>query len=141
MEGDREETDVVDDKGKDKQKIKINRHFAYDLIESAFDMEWEDHEVANLIILIAKQLNFDNSKLIKCLEKTSSGSPGIIAILVDNGYEFTAQQLISLFLVGAGSVDKFIAFIGDAMECKVFDLKNPETLSTVSCIRILHFSS
>ena len=127
---------------KDKKKNKIMRHFAYTLIESS-SLDWEDHEVANLIVLVANQLDFDQGRLLKCLQQTHCGSPGIMATLSDHGYEFSSKELLSLFFSGAGSISAFISNMGDAMESKVFDLSNDETVNTVSdeivylCISVL----
>ena len=59
---------------KGRKTLKVCRHFAYTLIASAKNMGWEDQEVANLIELVADQLKFDETKLMRCLEKTGVGS-------------------------------------------------------------------
>lgn len=115
-----------------KKAIKICRHFSYALIYNAVDMGWEEQEVANLIKLVANQLSFDEAKLIRCLEKTSTGSPGTIACLLENSdYSFSAAQLVSVILSNARNVDHFITLMGEAFECSLFDLAQPETIDTL----------
>ncbi len=128
-------------------KNKICRHFAYGLITNAFEMRWEPHEVANLILLIVNQLSFNHEKLVKLLESTNSGTPAVLVILIDNGHEFTVRQLIALFMNQAGSIHKYISYVADALDVKLFDFKDDETLTAVCspvaphCIIEQHFTS
>ena len=104
-------------------------------------MGWEDHEVANLLILIGQELDFKPARLIKTLEQTSSGSPGIIAILIDNGYEFTPRQLINLFMNQAQNIHKYFSYISAALECQLFNFSDPDTLTAVClkvCVAVFH---
>jgi hypothetical protein len=112
-------------------KNKICRHFAYDLITNAFEMGWEPHEVASLILLIVNKLDLNREKLMKLLESTSSGTPAVLIILIDNGHEFTVRQLIALFMNQAGSIHKYISYVADALDVKLFDFKDDETLTAV----------
>jgi hypothetical protein len=118
---------------KGKKTLKICRHFSYALISNASCAGWEDAEIASLIILVAGQLNLDEAKLIRCLEKTGTGSPNVVAQLVDNGiFSFTVPQLVSILLGYAKNVEHFIHVMGEACECDMFDLTNTETIDVVS---------
>ena len=115
-----------------RKAIKICRHFSYSLINNAVDMGWEEEEIAGLIKLVANQLNFDEAKLIRCLEKTGTGSPNTIASLLENsGFSFSTAQLVSVILSNARNVDHFITLMGEACDCDLFKLTHPETIDTL----------
>lgn len=115
-----------------RKALKICRHFSYALIFNAVDMGWEEQEVAALIKLVANQLQFDEAKLIRCLEKTGTGSPGTLASLLENsGYTLSVAQLVSVILSNARNVDHFITLMGEAFECDLFDLIHPETIDVL----------
>lgn len=118
---------------KGKKTLKICRHFSYSIISNAVEMGWEEQEVANLIKLVANQLNFDEAQLIRCLEKTGTGSPATISCLLDeSSYSFSVPQLVSVILSNARSTDHFITLMGEACECDLFDLSEPDTIAKVS---------
>jgi hypothetical protein len=118
--------------GKGKKAIKICRHFSYTLILNAVAMGWEELEIANLIKLVANQLDFDEVKLIRCLEKTGTGSPATLSCLLDNSpYSLTVPQLVSVILCNARHVDHFITLMGEAFECDLFDLSTSDTIDVV----------
>ena len=115
-----------------KKTLKICRHFAYSIITNAVEMGWEEQEVANLIKLVANQLDFDEAKIIRCLDKTSTGSPATLSCLLENsGYSFTVPQLVSVILSNARNVDHFTKLMGEAFEFDLFDLSNPDTIDVV----------
>lgn len=117
---------------KGKKTLKICRHFSYTLITNAASMGWEDGEIAALILLVAGQLEFDEAKLVRCLDKTETGSPNVISHIVDDGkFSFTVPQLVSILLSYAKNVDHFITIMGDACECDMFDLTDAETIDVV----------
>lgn len=117
---------------KGKKTLKICRHFSYAIISNAVELGWEEQEVANLIKLVANQLNFDESQLIRCLEKTCTGSPATISCLLDgSSYSFSVPQLVSVILSNARHTDHFISLMGEACECDLFDLSKLETIQKV----------
>lgn len=117
---------------KGRKTLKVCRHFAYALIENAKSSGWEDEAVANLIELVAEQLNFDEAKVLRCLEKTAVGSPNILATLIEGSrYHFTVPQLVSVLLCHANSTNHFISLMGEAMECDLFNLSDPATIEVV----------
>ena len=143
QEGNETESDASDVMGpgnkpltkRGKKALKICRHFSYSLITNAVESGWEDQEVANLIKLVAEQLDFDAAKLIRCLEQTTTGSPSILStILEDSDYKFTIPQTVSVILCHAKSVDHFISLMGESLECGLFDLTYTETIDVVSYI-------
>src|SRR4051794_36849107 len=106
----------IDSKTVEKEKRKHLRHFGNDLITRAADMGWEDHEKANLIALIAAELEFRPSQMTKCLQKTNCARPAILAVLGDLGHAFTPEQLVSLFMTDARNVMKFISHVSTAID-------------------------
>ncbi len=136
-ESDADEVDPVGNPltKKGKKTLKICRHFGYSLIAGAAAMGWEDEEAAKLIDLVAKQLNFDETKLMQCLEKTGTGSPSTLAALIDNGdYNFSVPQMVSVVLNHAKNVDHFIQLMAESLEHDLFDLTSGETLDVVRTI-------
>lgn len=126
-----DEVNSVDRAAAAKKKKKICRHFAYGLIGSAMAMQWEDHEVANLIVLIGSQLEMDNKKMVKCLQASACGTPGIVVLLMDHGYKFTSAQLLGLFISSnfSGNLNRSMSI---AMENNMFNLNDEDTLDAVS---------
>lgn len=123
-------TDDLSIKGK--KTVKICRHFSYSLIEGAVMSGWEDVEVTNLIKLISMQLNLDETKLIRLLEKTNTGTPEILAGLMDEEkYTFTAPQIVSIVLSNAKSVDHFISSMSKAFDLDLFSISDPNTIEVV----------
>lgn len=120
--------------GKDTEKMKekISRHFAYDLIRSASETSWEPQELASLIMLVSNQLQFSHRRLLKCFTSTMTGVPAVIVIFIDNGHAFTPRELIDMFMTEAGSINGFISYVAEAMECNIFDLNLTEVLQEVS---------
>lgn len=125
------ETGSADRAATAKKKKKICRHFAYQLIANALDMGWEEHEVANLLLLIGSQLEMDNKKMVKCLQASASGTPGVVVQLIDNGFVFTSAQLLSLF-VNSNASSNLGRSMSIAMEHNLFNLNDQDTLNTVS---------
>lgn len=141
---DASEEDVAEDRrraassrpesSKTKKTLKICRHFAYSLISNAVEMGWEEQEIANLIKLVANQLDFNEAQLIRCLENTATGSPATISCLLEGSdYSFSTPQLVSVILSNARNTDHFIALMGEACECDLFDLSNADTVTKVQC--------
>lgn len=133
--------EYTDTTEKSKKILKACRHFSYNLIKNALEMNWEDHDIANLIKLIANQLDLDNSKLIKLLEKTETGTPSILSNVLDNSlYDFTPAQLVSVILSTAKNLTHFINLMGESLEYDMFNLSNADTIDMVRSIYAINIT-
>jgi hypothetical protein len=76
----------------DKVSRKVAKNFSLALVERAMCMPgWESGEVANIIILVWQELDFNNKKLIEFLSRLTALTPSIISVILDfidiNGLE------------------------------------------------------
>ena len=116
----------------DKKERKICKLFGTNLLKQALNNDWEDHEVAKLIMLIADELQFTSKSLYKFLDKSECSTPGIISILIDEGMEFTSSQIVSLLANRSDSTNSFISIINECLEQHIFDIKDEKTLEILS---------
>jgi hypothetical protein len=110
-------------KQKDKKILKSLRHFAYNLIQRAAAMQWEEEQLVDLVDLVRLEMDLDHDGVLKLLEKTESASPNVFASLADRGMCFLPVQLLSAMLKSSRTMDRFISTMGQALEYSLFDLK------------------
>jgi hypothetical protein len=117
-----------------KNKIKNqNKNFADKLILRANEKDnWEEIDIANLILLISQELEFNSKSVIDCLNRTKTGSTTIVNHLSENGFNFSTSELISFFKKQAINVRQFIDFIDECLDFKLISLNNEESLNLVS---------
>ena len=116
-----------------KADAKANKKFSTLLVKrAAADDQWEDHDLASLVILISKELSMTSKKILQLLRDCDICTPVVLTTLSDSEITFTADQIIGALYDQAGHVDKFIAVIEDAMEQKLLNIKDKETLESVS---------
>lgn len=113
---------------KGKKNKKLCRHFSYNLIKHAVNLEWEEIEIANLIALVAAELELDTEKLLRLLARTDTGYPSILAMLAEKDFIFTPAQTVSAVLAHASNSNHFINLIGECFEADMFDLNDEETI-------------
>jgi hypothetical protein len=116
----------------DKKERKICKLFGSNLMKQAFQNEWEDHEIARLIMLIADELEFNTKSLYKFLANSECSTPGLLSILVDEGMIFTPAQLLSLVSNQIDSTNTFTSIISECMEQHLFDLNDDITLEAMA---------
>ena len=105
---DREERSLMDkaiDKGKKK--------FSVALIRQAVSCAWEDHDIARLIILIAKERQLSNEKTFQLVQSGGVCTPVVLSTLADEDYMISATQMIGAMYDQAEFVDQFIEVRGD----------------------------
>ena len=115
-----------------KKVAKIQRHFAYSLLTESVNEGWESHETCQLILLLAKLLNFDSNKITHCLLTTNLATPEMIALLGDNNIVFEPGQVFDLLQNQAKNSNHFIKIVSGALECDILPLYQDETLEKVS---------
>ena len=106
--------------------------FSEALIAQAEQCDWEEHELARLVLLIAKERNLSDKKTLKFLAECNICKPIVLARLNDAGLTFTASSIIHAMHEHAGHVDRFIETIGEGFEQGVLSTKDD------SCIQALH---
>lgn len=116
---------------RNKKIAKIQRHFAYSLLSESVNEGWEPHETCQLILLLAKQLNFDSNKILHCVITTNLATPETIAILGDNSIVFEPGQVFDMLKNQAKNSSHFIKIIARALECDILPLYQDETLEKV----------
>ena len=123
----REERSLMDkaiDKGKKK--------FSVSLIRQAVSCAWEDHDIARLIILIAKERQLSNEKTFQLVQSGGVCTPVVLSTLADEDYMISATQMIGAMYDQAEFVDQFIEVIGDSLEQNLLDLNDDKTIEAVS---------
>jgi hypothetical protein len=124
---------------KDKGKVKACKKFSIALIRQAVTSGWEDHEIANLLLLIFKELELDNLKLLKFLQKCNVCTPIVLQCLVDSDINFSSSQIITAMFDQTDDTDSFIKAIGVSFEQELLDATDDETLEAVRYIIYVHF--
>jgi hypothetical protein len=126
--------DARDEEDKHDKSKKICKAFAMDLLQGAEEAGWEDGELAQLIVLIAKQLCFFDKpkKILSYLSKCSIMKPTVIARLTDEGVEFSANQIIFSLFSGSVNIDAFISTIGESLEQGLLRVHDENTIDSVS---------
>lgn len=117
---------------KEKAKFKACKKFSIALIRQAGATSWEEHEIASLVLLVAKELELDNLKTLKLLQKCNVCTPVVIQCLVDNDITFSPSQIINAILDQTDDTDSFIKAIGVCFEQELLDGTDDETLIAVS---------
>lgn len=93
----------------DRKKLrKVKKKFAMSLLDSA-SCNWEDHETAKLVALVAETMEYSDKKLLRFLSKTTIMSCEIIACLMDNGTMIQPHTIISFLRKHVNSIDEFIS--------------------------------
>eukprot|EP00596_Hydrurales_sp_CCMP1899_P005562 CAMPEP_0119049646 /NCGR_PEP_ID=MMETSP1177-20130426/65715_1 /TAXON_ID=2985 /ORGANISM="Ochromonas sp, Strain CCMP1899" /LENGTH=418 /DNA_ID=CAMNT_0007027139 /DNA_START=83 /DNA_END=1336 /DNA_ORIENTATION=- len=116
---------------KDKGKVKACKKFSIALIRQAVTSGWEDHEIANLLLLIYKELELDNLKLLKFLQKCNVCTPIVLQCLVDSDINFSSSQIITAMFDQTDDTDSFIKAIGVSFEQELLDATDDETLEAM----------
>ena len=87
------------------------------------------------MILVSKTLSLEPSQIIHTLKTTSSGTPAVLQILVDeHGMQFSCPELLTILLDNESSGNSngsTIGAIDGALDSGLFDLKDSETLVAV----------
>lgn len=82
-------------KKKDKIKAKACKNFSIGLLTQAVILDWEEHEIARLVVLISKEREIKVSKILELLMSSGTCTPKILASLADEEIRFTSIQMIS----------------------------------------------
>jgi hypothetical protein len=117
--------------------MKAQKKFSIALVEEAKENDWEEHEIARLVILISKVRELNAVKTLKLLQRCEVCTPIVLATLSDSDFEISSSQLIGALYDQAGHVDKFIEVIEDSLEQDLLNLTDPDTIDAV-CFLILH---
>ena len=137
--GDPLEADDEDEEMAHKRRalMKAQKKFSIALVEEAKENDWEEHEIARLVILISKVRELNAVKTLKLLQRCEVCTPIVLATLSDSEFEISSSQLIGALYDQAGHVDKFIEVIEDSLEQDLLNLTDPDTIDAV-CFFILH---
>ena len=92
------------------------KRFAMALVGQAVDGGWEDHELARLVLLVAKEREMTSKKTIKVLTDCRICNPVVLARLADDGLSFDVPQIIHAMYNQAGHPDRFIEAVKDGLE-------------------------
>ena len=111
--------------------MKAQKKFSIALIEEAKENDWEEHEIARLVILITKVRELTPVKTLKLLQRCEVCTPIVLATLSDSNFEISSAQLIGALYDQAGHVDKFIEVIEDSLEQDLLNLTDPNTIDAV----------
>lgn len=133
------ETEDEDEEMAQKRRalMKAQKTFSIALVEEAKENDWEEHEIARLVILISKVRELNAVKTLKLLQRCEVCTPIVLATLSDSDFEISSSQLIGALYDQAGHVDKFIEVIEDSLEQDILNLTDPDTIDAV-CFLILH---
>ena len=105
--------------------------FSVALVEQAGQCLWEEHELARLVLLIAKGRDLSNKKTLKFLAECNICSPIVLAHLHDKGLSFTASSIIHAMYEQSGHVDRFIEMIGDSFEQGILSIRDDDCIQTL----------
>jgi hypothetical protein len=111
--------------------MKAQKKFSIALVEEAKENDWEEHEIARLVILISKVRELNAVKTLKLLQRCEVCTPIVLATLSDSEFEISSSQLIGALYDQAGHVDKFIEVIEDSLEQDLLNLTDPDTIDAV----------
>jgi hypothetical protein len=128
-----EAVETVEDATAMKARIvaKANKKFSMALIERSKELEWEEHDIARLVLLISKERELDSNKILKLLQRGEVCTPIVLATLADEDYVFSSSQLIGALYDQAGHVDKFIQVIEDSLEQGLLNITDDGTIDAV----------
>lgn len=116
---------------------KANKKFSMALIERSKEQEWEEHDIARLVLLISRERELDSNKTLKLLQRCEVCTPIVLATLADEDYEFSSAQLIGALYDQAGHVDKFIQVIEDSLEQGLLNITDDGTIDAVRDLYLL----
>ena len=90
-----------------------------------------------MIFLVADQLGLTTTnKVMRLLENSSSGTPGIIAYLSnesnDSYFQFSTEQIITLLKNSSSNKNRLIQYIDEALECDLFTVSDASVVQEVS---------
>ena len=111
--------------------MKAQKKFSIALVEEAKENEWEEHEIARLVILISKVRELTPVKALKLLQRCQVCTPIVLATLSDSDFEISSAQLIGALYDQAGHVDRFIEVIEDSLDQDLLNLTDPNTIDAV----------
>lgn len=106
-------SDHADRKKAENQAVK---RFAVALVHQAVANGWEDHELARLVLLVAKEREMSSKKTIKFLTECQICNPVVLARLADDGLAFDVPQIIHAMYNQAGHPDRFIEAVKEGLE-------------------------
>jgi hypothetical protein len=107
------------------------KSFSIALIGHAKDSNWEDHEIARLVLLIARERQLTPKKTIKFLASCSICNPVVLSRLGDEGLSFDASQIIIAMYDQARHIDGFIEVINESLEEGILSVKDDETIQAL----------
>lgn len=117
---------------KKKAAEKVKKNFSVALVGHAVSCDWEDHDLARLVILISKERQLNSKKTLQLLQRCSICTPVVLTTLQDADFEFSCTEMIGAMYDQAQHVDRFIQVIEDSFEQDMLNLKDMETLTAVS---------
>lgn len=120
---------------------KAYKKFSMALIQRSKELEWEDHDIARLVLLITKERELDCNKTLKLMQRCEVCTPIILATLADEDYVFPSPQLIGALYDQAGHVDKFIQVIEDSLEQGLLNITDDGTIDAVCDLFVLLYTS
>lgn len=138
-----EAVETVEDAAAVKARIvaKAEKKFSMALIERSKELEWEEHDIARLVLLISKERELDSNKTLKLLQRCEVCTPIVLATLADEDYVFSSSQLIGALYDQAGHVDKFIQVIEDSLEQGLLNITDDGTIDAVRDLFVLLHTS
>jgi hypothetical protein len=124
--------------GKQSKTRKICRHFSSDLLVRAVRYEWEPEQIADLVLLVAKEMNLDSPQILRMIRKKRIACPRLLSYLSDRlDLGLSLSDVTSAFLVSAGSMPAFIAMVEEALEMELIRLDSPDSINEVSLICLI----
>jgi hypothetical protein len=120
------------DHSKNKIKAKACKKFSIALISQAVRNDWEENELARLVLLIAEERQLNAQKTLQFLQSCNIISPVLLSFLADENFQWTSSQMISAMYDQAQHIDRYIEVIGEAFEQRLLVLKDEDTLDAVS---------
>lgn len=125
-------------RAKNKTILRAQKKFSMALIQQAVECEWEEHEIARLVLLITKERGLDSQKTLKLLQRCQVCTPIVLTSLAEaeDSFEFSSSQLIGALYDQAGHVDKFIQVIEDSLEQGLLNIMDEGTIEAVSEIEL-----
>ena len=117
-----------------KSKSEQCRDFTAILFNMAsHDKNWDETELAKLISLFTRAFKLkDSDSVINYINELRAGTPDTISALIDQGYEFSTLAKISMMKLASTSDSMFIEYILNAVNIKLFNLKDKKSIKHVS---------
>ncbi len=124
---------AIENESRSEAEGKIIKRFCERLL--ARSHEWEEHERAQLAVLMQEELNLSEKRFIKLLLKGDATSPSVIASLGDAGIHFspeTTMYIVAKNLRREASGAKMILRVEEAFEQGLMSVTNEDHLKLVS---------